>query len=429
MTYTETINYLFTQLPMFQRVGAVAFKKTLQNIVALDEALGFPHKKYKTIHVAGTNGKGSVSHILASVLQEAGFKVGLYTSPHLRDFRERIKVNGCMISEEEVVAFVEKNKFLFEKIQPSFFEMTVAMAFHHFEMQKVDIAVIEVGLGGRLDSTNIISPLVSVITNIGFDHQQLLGNTLPEIAAEKAGIIKPQTPVVVGDTNPELKHVFQNKAGQENSKIYFANDFFSIDYVLKTVNNLQVFNVFSENKLAYKDLKLDLLGIYQKQNVITALKTIEILIEIGLNISTENIYSGFESAAQKTGLSGRWQILGNNPLIVCDTGHNEDGIKAVVQQISQTPYKELHFVLGAVNDKDIDKILKLLPQNAHYYFTQAAIPRALPAEQLAEKASACGLKGKIVKPVAAALQEAKNNAQLNDLVFVGGSTFVVAEVV
>jgi len=327
------------------------------------------------------------------------------------------------------VAFVEKNKFLFEKIQPSFFEMTVAMAFHHFEMQKVDIAVIEVGLGGRLDSTNIISPLVSVITNIGFDHQQLLGNTLPEIAAEKAGIIKPQTPVVVGDTNPELKHVFQNKAGQENSKIYFANDFFSIDYALKTVNNLQVFNVFSENKLAYKDLKLDLLGIYQKQNVITALKTIEILIEIGLNISTENIYSGFESAAQKTGLSGRWQILGNNPLIVCDTGHNEDGIKAVVQQISQTPYKELHFVLGAVNDKDIDKILKLLPQNAHYYFTQAAIPRALPAEQLAEKASACGLKGKIVKPVAAALQEAKNNAQLNDFVFVGGSTFVVAEVV
>jgi dihydrofolate synthase/folylpolyglutamate synthase len=415
---------------MFQRTGAAAYKDNLDNTVRLDEMFGHPHRSFKTIHVAGTNGKGSVSHMLASVLQEAGYKTGLYTSPHLKDFRERIRVNGEMISEDAVIQFTElflkKNET--EKIEPSFFELTVSMAFDYFRSMNVDVAVIEVGLGGRLDSTNIITPEVSVITNISFDHKNLLGDTLPKIAAEKAGIIKNDIPVVVGETSPETSFVFEQFAEMAQTTLAFADQEYRADDSMLTIDGKQGLNISKNGVLLYPDLKLDLLGIYQRHNVPTALQTIDRLNEKGWELSESNIRTGLLNVIRNTGLLGRWQIIGHHPLVICDTGHNPAGIKLVVEQINQTAWSDLHIVIGMVNDKDQDEVLSLLPANARYYFTKASILRAAEPEALAAKAERYGLKGDCYPSVRQALSVALANAGENDLVFVGGSTFVVAEI-
>ncbi|HEY9082009.1 MAG TPA: folylpolyglutamate synthase/dihydrofolate synthase family protein [Vicingaceae bacterium] len=405
MNYPETLDYLFGQLPMYQRIGNAAYKANLDNTYRLSEILNHPEKQFKSVHIAGTNGKGSTSHMLASVLQEAGYKVGLYTSPHLKDFRERIKINGAMISENEVIDFVKEYKNEFEKIQLSFFEWTVGLAFHYFANQKVDIVIIETGLGGRLDSTNIVTPEVAVITNISMDHTQFLGNTLAKIAAEKAGIIKPTIPVIIGETQSEIKHVFIEKATQLNATIQFAD------------------------KLSLKEYESDLKGVYQQQNKKTVLATIQILQQLGWKIAENHIKQGLLNVVKNTGLMGRWQVLNKQPLTVCDTGHNEAGIKLILAQINQQSFEKLHFVLGVVNDKDITNILQLLPKNATYYFCQANIPRALDVNILAEKATVVGLSGTIFSSVEAAYKAAQQNATAQDLIFIGGSTFVVAEVV
>ncbi len=367
--------------------------------------------------------------MLASVLQESGYKVGLYTSPHLKDFRERIRVNGKMVSEDFVVHFVEDHHKKFEEIKPSFFEMTVAMAFDYFEKENIDVAVVEVGMGGRLDSTNIIQPDLSIITNIGLDHTAFLGNSLAEIAIEKAGIIKKNIPVIVGETQEETKQVFKKVAEDRQAEIYFADQYYSIDYEMLSVDNKQVFNVKNDSGICYLDLKLDLLGKYQARNVLTVLRSIDLLIQLAYVIDRKNIYAALESVINNTGLLGRWQILGVNPTIICDTGHNLEGMTYVIDQIKQTPYKNLHLVFGVVDDKNIDKILEILPQKAHYYFTKADIPRALNQNLLKEKANKYGLMGESYEKVEEALQNAKKNATHNDLIFIGGSTFVVAEVV
>lgn len=426
-TYDEAIRFLFDQLPMFQRVGQSAYKANLDNTHALDAYFGHPHRSYATIHVAGTNGKGSASHLLASVLAEAGYKTGLYTSPHLKDFRERIKVDGQMISETEVLEFVNRHRHVIEEVKPSFFEMTVAMAFDYFARQHVDVAVIEVGLGGRLDSTNIITPALSVITNIGFDHMAILGDSLPKIASEKAGIIKPHVPVVIGETLPDTLPVFEAKARQEASNLYKADEYYQVPFSTQTLDHCQLLQVYNGGDMAFKDLKTPLLGLYQRKNTQTVLCALNRLTESGWAIDRAHIYAGFLNVVKNTGLLGRWQIIGHNPLTVCDTGHNEDGIREVVAQLKQTPYKRLHVVLGMVNDKDIDHVLRLLPQEALYYFTQAKLPRALDAEILCEKARTIGLHGIVVRDVVAARETAKKNASINDLIFIGGSTFVVAE--
>ncbi|HEX7584229.1 MAG TPA: folylpolyglutamate synthase/dihydrofolate synthase family protein [Prolixibacteraceae bacterium] len=428
--YQEVLNFLYSQLPMFQRTGPAAYKDNLDNTIRLDEMFGYPHRSFKTIHVAGTNGKGSVSHMLASVLQEAGYKTGLYTSPHLKDFRERIKVNGEMIPEEAVVHFtetyLEKNET--EKLEPSFFELTVSMAFDYFRTMQVDIAVVEVGLGGRLDSTNIITPEVSVITNISFDHMALLGNTLPKIAAEKGGIIKKDVPVVIGETSIETSFVFEQIAKKMQTQLVFADQEYQADYSMLTIDGKQSLNIRKNDELVYPDLKLDLLGIYQRHNVPTVLKTIDVLNEKGWKLTEEIVRRGLINTIRNTGLMGRWQIIGHHPLTICDTGHNPAGIKLVVEQINQMAWKELHIVIGMVNDKDQNEVLSLLPVNARYYFTKAAIPRAAEPEDLMEKAEKFGLKGRCYPTVRQALSEALVNADKDDLVFVGGSTFVVAEV-
>jgi dihydrofolate synthase/folylpolyglutamate synthase len=429
MNYKETLYWLFNQLPMYQRQGKAAYKANLDNTLDLDKYFGHPHKKFKSIHVAGTNGKGSVSHMLASVLQESGYKVGLYTSPHLKDFRERIKINGQIISEDFVVQFVHEHGQKFEGIKPSFFEMTVAMAFEYFSVENIDIAVVEVGMGGRLDSTNIINPELSVITNIGLDHTSFLGNSLGEIAIEKAGIIKKNTPVIIGQTQDETKSVFDKIANQNNSEIIYADQRLNIDYEMLSLDNKQVFNIKQDDQIIYENLKLDLLGNYQKKNVLTVLTAIEILNQKSFNISKESIYTGLENVIKNTGLLGRWQMLGVNPLIICDTGHNEDGITHVIKQLEQTPHENLHFIFGVVDDKNIETILEMLPKKAMYYFTKADLPRALDQEILKEKALKYQLNGSSYKTVSEALKNAKKNASLNDLIFIGGSTFVVAEVV
>lgn len=430
MEYKEVINFLFSQLPMYQRDGKAAYKANLDNTIALDKHFNHPHKNFKSIHIAGTNGKGSVSHILASVLQEQGYKVGLYTSPHLKDFRERIKINGEMISEKAVVDFVKNNKEIIKELTPSFFEITVAMAFDYFSNEKIDYAVIEVGMGGRLDSTNIISPELSIITNIGFDHTQFLGDTLEKIAIEKAGIIKENTSVIIGETQVETKEIFLIKAGEKNSSIYFADEYFNIEYALIDKDNKQVFNVRNyKNQIVYEKLKIDLLGLYQKKNTITALKALEILSEKYIAISLSSIYKGFENVVSNTGLMGRWQCLGNNPLIICDTAHNKEGLSYVLSQLKNIAYKELHIVLGTVDDKNVDEILKLFPKDASYYFTRASIPRALDQNILFEKAKNAGLQGHVFNTVKSAYTSAKKNAGSNDMIFIGGSTFIVAEVV
>ena len=430
MTYPEVLDFLYSQLPMFQRTGAAAYKDNLDNTIRLDKMFGHPHHSFKTIHVGGTNGKGSVSHMLASVLQEAGYKTGLYTSPHLKDFRERIRVNGEMISEEAVVRFVElyQEKNRYENIEPSFFELTVSMAFDYFRSMLVDVAVVEVGLGGRLDSTNVISPEVSVITNISFDHMNLLGNTLPKIAAEKAGIIKSGIPVVIGESHPETAPVFIEFAERLGAPILFADQEYYADYSLLTIDGKQSLNIQKNGEMLYSGLKLDLLGIYQRHNVPTVLKAIDVLNEKGWTLTEEIIRKSLLNVIGNTGLLGRWQIIGHNPLTVCDTGHNEAGIRLVVEQINQTAWKQLHMIIGMVNDKDQTKFLSLLPSNAKYYFTKAALPRATEPEELLAKAEPYGLRGNCYPTVRQALSAALANAGENDLVFVGGSTFVVAEI-
>ncbi|MCF6364684.1 MAG: bifunctional folylpolyglutamate synthase/dihydrofolate synthase [Bacteroidales bacterium] len=428
MNYNETIKWLFSQLPMYQRQGKTAFKKDLKNIKALCKHLKSPQNRFKSVHIAGTNGKGSVSHILASVLQSAGYKTGLYTSPHLKDFRERIRINGKIISEQEVIFFVKENKSIFERIKPSFFEMTVAMAFNYFAEKEVDIAIIETGMGGRLDSTNILNPILTAITNISLDHTQFLGETVEEIAFEKAGIIKERIPVVIGETSSESKKVFVKKAESVNAPIYFADSQYKINYALLNKDYKQVFNVEKNKELTYKNLTTDLIGLYQKKNIITSLKIIDLLPE-SFQISKKNIFAGILNVRKNTGFAGRWHILGHNPLIVADTGHNVAGIKEILKQLKAIAYKKLHFVFGTVNDKNIDSVLTLLPKNAVYYFTQADIPRALNVELLKEKAEQHCLNGDIYLKTKDAFIAAKQNAESSDLILIGGSTFIVAELI
>lgn len=405
MNYSETLDWMFGQLPMYQKQGASAYKEDLTNTILLANHLQNPEKEIKTIHVAGTNGKGSTSHFLASILQEAGYKTGLYTSPHLKDFRERIKINGEDISEDFVVDFISSNKSFFEQNQLSFFEMTVGLAFDYFRQEKVDIAIIEVGLGGRLDSTNIISPLLSVITNIGLDHIQFLGNTIEKIASEKAGIIKLKTPVVIGEYTSETKPVFENKAKETQSEIFFASELI---------------------KETYPSV---LLGDYQVQNKKTVFQAIRVLqSQKQFEISEENIKDGFWNVVKNTGLQGRWQQLGSLPKIICDTAHNKHGLEIVMKQLQREKFDTLHFLLGVVNDKDLDDVLPLFPKNANYYFCKPNIPRGLEALILAEKATTFGLIGKAFNSVTEAYKEAKKNASENDFIYIGGSTFVVAEI-
>ncbi len=429
LNYKETLEYLFTRLPMFQRSGPAAYKNNLDNTNKLDELYHHPHRNFKTIHVAGTNGKGSVSHMLSSVLQAAGYKTGLYTSPHLKDFRERIRINGKMIPEQKVVDWVNNYRTNNEmwKIEPSFFELTVALAFDYFSQEKVDIAVIEVGLGGRLDSTNILRPELSIITNIGLDHTNLLGNTLEEIAVEKAGIIKENIPVVIGTTQNETATVFMETANKKQAPIYFADRELKVKYALVDIDRKQVLAIEKNKKSVFPELKLDLAGEYQHQNIPAVLKSVEILSEKGIKIADTAVYEGLSNVVENTGLQGRWQVIGNNPLVICDTGHNADGIQAVVSQIKNTAYKNLHFIFGTVGDKNPDKVLALLPKNAKYYFVKAGIERAMDAQKLAARAHDYDLKGAVYESVTKALSVAKERAEKNDLIFVGGSTFVVAE--
>jgi dihydrofolate synthase/folylpolyglutamate synthase len=431
MTYQETLEYLYTQLPMFTRVGASAFKKDLTNTIALCEKLDNPQHKFKSIHIGGTNGKGSTSHMLAAVLQTAGYKTGLYTSPHLKDFRERIRINGQMISEQEVVNFVAQHQTDFEEIEPSFFEMTVGMAFDAFARHEVDIAIIEVGLGGRLDSTNIIIPLLSIITNIGWDHMNLLGNTLIEIAGEKAGIIKPDVPVIIGEYQPEVAQVFLDKAKKEKADLIFASDKWSIDVQEPDSNDLlPIVATHTSNDVPQTLLlQLDLTGTYQLKNVKTVLSALEELRRQEFSISDDQVTQALAQVKTLTGLQGRWQTLSNHPLTICDTGHNPDGIAEVLKNIAAIKYEHLHFVIGMVNDKDITKVLSMLPENATYYFCKPDIPRGLEAEVLQQQAAAINLHGQAYPTVRAALKAAQQQAGPNDLVFAGGSTFVVAEIV
>jgi dihydrofolate synthase/folylpolyglutamate synthase len=405
MNYPETLKWLFDQLPMYQLQGASAYKKDLTNVHLLMDYLEHPENQLECIHVAGTNGKGSSSHMLASVLQEAGYKVGLYTSPHLKDFRERIKINGVMISEDFVCDFVNQHQSFFEANDMSFFEMSVGLAFDYFAKEKIDIAIIEVGMGGRLDATNIITPLVSVITNIGLDHTQFLGNTLAAVATEKAGIIKRNIPVVIGEYTPATQPVFLATAKAMQSDIYFASDLIATTY------------------------PSDLLGDYQVHNKKTVLQTLTILNQYTSFHTNESHWKkGLSQVVKNTGLQGRWQQLGESPKIICDTAHNTHGLTIVLNQIQKESFDQLHFVLGVVNDKDLDEVLPLFPKNAEYYFCKPNIPRGLEADILHKKASSFGLNGKIYNSVSAAYAKAKQNAQPSDFIYVGGSTFVVAEI-
>lgn len=429
MNYSETIEYLYSTLPMFTRMGNKAYKADITNIRTLCEVIGNPQQKFKSIHIGGTNGKGSTSHMLAAILQIAGYKTGLYTSPHLRDFRERIRINGEMISENKVVSFIEQNKSVLEQVKPSFFETTVAMAFEHFAKEEVDIAVIEVGLGGRLDSTNIINPLLSIITNIGFDHVDILGNTLKKIATEKAGIIKPKTPVIIGQKQTETTEVFNQVAQLMESKIVFASEGYHIQKIQSQYPQQLHIESINLNTLATNDIHLDLTGSYQLKNVTTVLTAVDELREQGFDISETDVQTALKQITKLTGLMGRWQTLSTEPLVICDTGHNEDGVQEVLKNIHNTAHNKLHMVIGMVGDKDSDAILTLLPKGAEYYFCQPNLPRAKPVTELAQEAQSKGLQGKSFLSVNEALQAAKESAQGDDLIFVGGSTFVVAEVV
>ena len=428
MNYAETTNWMFNKFPMYQKIGAKAYKPDLGNITELLDFLGNPQNSFKTVHVAGTNGKGTVSHTLASIFQECGYKTGLYTSPHLLDFRERIRINGQMIPEQNVIDFIGDNKEKFEEMQLSFFEMATGMAFDYFAKEKVDIAIIEVGLGGRLDSTNVIHPELSVITNISMDHVSMLGDTLAEIAVEKAGIIKPNTPVVIGETQPETKDVFIKKAQECSAPIYFADQIIDCDKIHIESLDYQKFDIWKNNELYIEAVEFPLLGYYQKKNLATVICAIEILKE-KFNIDKKDIVNGLEFVVKNTNLMGRWQILCRQPLVIADTGHNVGGIKEIVMQLSDMTFRKLHFVLGCVNDKDIDGILHLLPHYADYYFCKADIPRGLDANILAAKALEAGLRGNVYESVQQAYNSALNNAHFDDVVFIGGSNFTVAEII
>jgi dihydrofolate synthase/folylpolyglutamate synthase len=428
MTYTETIDFLYSQLPVFHRIGKAAYKANLNNTLALDNHFGHPHHRFKSVHIAGTNGKGSVSHIIASVLQEAGYTTALYTSPHLKDYRERIRINGAMIPEAEVIAFVENNTGIIRSVNPSFFEMSVAMAFEYFAKEKVDVAVIETGLGGRLDSTNIITPLLSVITNIGHDHMDLLGDTLEKIAIEKAGIIKKNVPVLIGETLPETRNIFSEKAALMESDLFFASEIY--DCVLEDPDILSEVRKFNLRKRESGELitgESALMGDYQKSNLPVVISAVDILKD-QFHVSGQNIIDGIRKVILNTGLSGRWQILGRDPLIVCDTGHNIEGLAYVMRQIARIPKSGLHMVIGFVRDKDLRALLSLFPEDATYYFTKASVPRALDEKILQSEALKFGLKGNIFPGVMKAFEAAKENASRDEIIFIGGSTFVVAEV-
>ncbi len=413
---------------MFTRVGAVALKKDLHNTLAMCSALGHPEQQFKSVHVGGTNGKGSTSHMLAAILQQAGYKTGLYTSPHLKDFRERIRINGKMVPKSFVIDFVKKQNQLIKEIEPSFFEVTVAMAFAYFAHEKVDVAIVEVGLGGRLDSTNIIMPDLSVITNISLDHTHILGNTLPEIAFEKAGIIKPKVPVVIGERQKETEVVFMNKAQQENADLVFADRSLHLENINQKPSQLTV-DVYKGKRNIYPQLSLDLTGSHQLKNILTVIESILVLKANGYTIADEAVYKALKKVKKLTGLQGRWQTLSKKPLVICDTGHNKAGLLEVIQNINATPHQQLHFVLGMVKDKDISGVLAILPKNARYYFCQPQLERALPVQELAAQAQPFGLKGETFQTVNDAFQNAKETAAASDLIFVGGSTFVVAEII
>jgi len=435
MTYPETVDYLFSQLPMYSKIGAAAYKEDLHNSIAICDALNNPQNKFKSIHIAGTNGKGSTTHMLAAILQEAGYKTGLYTSPHLKDFRERIKINGTMVSESFVIDFVNRTNTLVEQIQPSFFELTMAMAFDYFAQQDVDIAIIETGLGGRLDSTNIITPILSVITNIGFDHMNILGDTLLKIAGEKAGIIKQSVPVVIGEYTEETKRVFEIKAAECNAPIYFAQDEYAIADFQHNLRQLDCTIINKENneKIFYS---LDLNGLYQLKNLLTIVSIEKELQKQGIFIKQETKKNALANVKKLTGLHGRWELIADNPFIVLDVAHNEDGMKQILSQTKiflksnngGTLKNKLHFVLGMAKDKELSKVLSLLPKDANYYFTAAHIPRAIPSTELMMKATEYGLSGFHFENVNEAIQEAKKRALQNDLIVVCGSVFLVGEV-
>lgn len=435
MSYQDTIDYLYSRLPLFSRIGPAAIKADLHNTIAICDFLGNPQNKFKTIHIAGTNGKGSTSHMLASILQEAGYKTGLYTSPHLYDFRERIKVNGIMCSETFVTSFTNKMKPFIEKVEPSFFEITVGMAFEYFADENVDIAIIETGLGGRLDSTNIINPILSIISNIGMDHVALLGNTLPEIAYEKAGIIKQATPVVISEVIPETKNIFEQKANSLNAPIYYAEEYIQF----KSFQNNWQTSLFEFNQplIHLLDAPLfpksftvecDLPGKYQYKNLKGVLVAMQILATMGWQISASKILKGLLHVGKNTGLMGRWECIQTTPRIILDVAHNEHGIKALLEQLESLHYAQLHIITGMVKDKDVNAVLNLLPKKAKYYFTQSHIPRALPVSELAAKGNAFDLNGSQFENVNIALQSANKNATANDLILVIGSVFLVAEV-
>jgi dihydrofolate synthase / folylpolyglutamate synthase len=426
--YQQTLDYLFSKLPMYSRIGAAAYRADLVNTNLLTEFAGHPERKFKSIHVAGTNGKGSTSHMLAAIFQAAGYKTGLYTSPHLKDFRERIKIDGKMIDEAFVMDFVEKIRPLADSIDPSFFEVTVIMAFDYFAQQQVDIAIVEVGLGGRLDSTNIILPELSVITNISYDHMNLLGDTLPAIAVEKAGIIKKGVPVVIGEHQPETAPVFQQKAGLENAPLTFADQQRYVTDWKYGRHTLEVEVATTPVAADVAFYTLDLAGIYQARNLLTVLETVHLMRGKGWQLDPAVVHRALRQVKKLTGLHGRWEIIHEHPDIVLDVAHNEDGIRQLLRQIEMTDHEELHIVLGMVKDKAIDKVLALLPRQASYYFTRAQIPRALPENELATQAIAAGLSGRPYPTVAEALQAAKAHAKPKDLVVVCGSVFVVAEV-
>ena len=421
MNYEETLEYLYKQLPVFQQIGSAAYKPGLQNSEALDRYFGHPHRKFRTIHIAGTNGKGSVSHLLAAILQLNGYKTGLYTSPHLLDFRERIRIDGVTIPQEEVVRFAEKHVAPTLHIHPSFFELTMMMAFNYFAEQQVDVAVVEVGLGGRLDSTNIITPDLCIITNISYDHVQMLGNTLPQIAREKAGIIKAGIPVVIGEAQGKVKQVFIERAQEMNAPIFFAEEQIQFDSAIQHVGNWEF------DLPEYPHLIGELSGLCQEKNAATVLTAVNQLRALGYRISDQSVYEAFAHVTRLTGLMGRWQQLKSSPRLICDTGHNTGGIQYIARQLQNESYHALRIVIGMVNDKDITGVLSMLPKEAVYYFTRASIPRALPQEQLQELALKAGLNGTSYPCVRQAVEAAEKESRPDDLIFVGGSTFVVAD--
>jgi dihydrofolate synthase/folylpolyglutamate synthase len=427
MTYEQTLEYIYAQLPMFSRVGASAFKADLNNTILLCEHLGNPQNKFKSVHVAGTNGKGSTSHMLAAVFQIAGYKTGLYTSPHLKDFRERIKVDGEMIPQDYVIDFITRIKPLVERLSPSFFEITVAMAFEYFVLQQVDIAIIEVGLGGRLDSTNIITPELSIITNISWDHMNMLGDTIEKIATEKAGIIKQNIPVLIGERQPGSSLVFEEKATEKNALITFASERrFVAEWQFE--HNLLVAGVATTHTDDKTFYSLDLPGIYQTKNLVTVLESIKILQQQGWNISEEMIHTALQKVKKLTGLHGRWDTIHQHPRVILDVGHNEDGVKAIADQLELTTYHHLRIVIGMVKDKEVEKVLTYLPKTATYYFTRSSIPRALPEQELFEKGKSAGLEGTYYPDVNSALKSALSHADKDDVILVCGSVFVVGEV-